>query len=120
MLGYPTQFPSVTMLDWKTGEPNARYWVLKLLLENFRPGNRLALSKSATPYVTTQGFVAVDGSRKVLLINKRESAMDIVVPGAAGGTPESVPKGAVRFRTRASQPASSVRLQTLRHPETTR
>jgi Glycosyl hydrolases family 39 len=55
LLGYPTQFPSVTMLDWKTGEPNARYGLLKLLLDNFRPGDRLAHSKSATPYVTAQG-----------------------------------------------------------------
>jgi hypothetical protein len=80
------------MLDWKTGEPNARYWVLKLLLDNFRRGDRLrlALSKSATPYVTAQGFVAADGTRKILLINKRETAMDILVPDAAGGTLESV------------------------------
>lgn len=90
LLGYPTQFPSVTMLDWKTGEPNARYWVLKLLLDNFRPGDRLALSKSATPYVSAQGFVATDGTRKILLINKRETAIDVVVPDAAGGTLESV------------------------------
>jgi len=32
----PTQFPSVTMIDWTTGRPNARYWTLKLLLVNKR------------------------------------------------------------------------------------
>ena len=30
LVGYPTQFPSVSMMDWKNGKPNARYWVLKL------------------------------------------------------------------------------------------
>ena len=30
-VGYPTQFPSVTMVDWKTGEANARFRVLELL-----------------------------------------------------------------------------------------
>jgi hypothetical protein len=40
----PDFFPSVTMMDWTTGQPNARYWVLKLLRENLgalpylRPG----------------------------------------------------------------------------------
>ena len=24
LVGYPTQFPSVTMIDWNTGKPNAR------------------------------------------------------------------------------------------------
>eukprot|EP00054_Salpingoeca_dolichothecata_P032975 m.266817 g.266817 ORF g.266817 m.266817 type:complete len:637 (+) comp31560_c0_seq1:162-2072(+) len=33
------QYPSVSLLDWRTGYGNARYWVLKLLLENFAPGD---------------------------------------------------------------------------------
>ena len=44
LVGYPTQFPGVTMIDWTTGKPNARYWVLKLLRDNFGPGNRLVAS----------------------------------------------------------------------------
>ena len=32
------QYPSVTMLDWETGAPNARYWVLKLLLDQTSVG----------------------------------------------------------------------------------
>jgi len=31
LVGYPTQFPSVSMVDWNTGKPNARLWVLRLL-----------------------------------------------------------------------------------------
>ena len=33
------QFPSVSLLDWRTGFGNARYWVLKLLIEEFAPGD---------------------------------------------------------------------------------
>ncbi len=36
LVGYPTQFPSVSMVDWDTGAPNARYRVLQLLKDNFR------------------------------------------------------------------------------------
>jgi hypothetical protein len=35
------QFPSVTLLDWRSGLGNARYWVLRLLLRHFGPGDRL-------------------------------------------------------------------------------
>ena len=41
LVGYPSQFPSVTMIDWKNGKPNARYWVLSLLKDNFHPGDQL-------------------------------------------------------------------------------
>ena len=38
LVGFPTQFPSVSMVDWNNGKPNARYWVLKLLHDNFGAG----------------------------------------------------------------------------------
>ena len=41
MVGYPSQFPGVSMVDWNTGQPNARFWVLKLLHDNFGPGDKL-------------------------------------------------------------------------------
>ena len=40
LVGYPSQFPSVSMIDWKNGKPNARYWVLSLLKDNFHPGDQ--------------------------------------------------------------------------------
>ena len=39
------QYPSVSLLDWNTGYGNARYWVLKLLIEEFAPGDKLLSSK---------------------------------------------------------------------------
>lgn len=38
LVGYPTQFPSVSMIDWRNEKPNARFQVLKLLKENFGRG----------------------------------------------------------------------------------
>ena len=29
LVGYPTQYPSVSLMDYNTGAPNARFWVLK-------------------------------------------------------------------------------------------
>lgn len=40
-LGLDPQFPSVTMLDWDTGLGNARYDVLKMLIDSFRPGDKI-------------------------------------------------------------------------------
>ena len=40
LVGYPTQFPSVSMVDWDAGLPNARYRVLQLLKDNFGPGRQ--------------------------------------------------------------------------------
>jgi hypothetical protein len=35
------QYPSVSLLSWQTGYGNARYWVLKLLLTHFAPGDSI-------------------------------------------------------------------------------
>jgi hypothetical protein len=69
MVGYPSQFPGVSMVDWTTGRPNARYWVLKLLHDNFGPGDKLVETASGVSYVYAQGFVSRDGQRKLLLVN---------------------------------------------------
>jgi hypothetical protein len=90
LLGYPTQFPSVTMLDWKTGQPNARYSVLKLLKDNFQPQDQIVETKSSTPYVFAQGFVTSQGIHKLLLVNKRERDLELSVVGAKGARMERV------------------------------
>ena len=41
LIGYPTQYPSVSMMDWTKNQPNARYWVLKLIKDSFHPGDKL-------------------------------------------------------------------------------
>jgi hypothetical protein len=71
------------MIDWKTGKPNARYWVLKLLRENFGPGDKLVETGLDSPSVYAQGFMAVDGKKKVLLVSKRDRDTQLLLPGAA-------------------------------------
>jgi hypothetical protein len=84
LVGYPTQFPSVSMVDWETGQPNARFWVLKLLRDNFGPGDKLVETHSDLSYVYAQGFVTAAGKHKVLLVNKRNRPFDVTVAGAQG------------------------------------
>ena len=31
----PGLWPSIAMLDWENAQPNARFWVLKLIVDNF-------------------------------------------------------------------------------------
>jgi hypothetical protein len=84
MVGYPSQFPGVSMVDWNTGQPNARYWVLKLLHENFGPGDKLVDTTSGIPYVYAQGFVTRDGKRKLLLVNQRDRSFDLSIAESNG------------------------------------
>ena len=75
LVGYPTQFPSVSMVDWNTGQPNARFWVLKLLHDNFGPDDKLVETHLDIPYVYAQAFVTRQGQRKLLLVNKRDRGL---------------------------------------------
>jgi hypothetical protein len=86
LVGYPTQYPSVSLVDWALNKPNARAWVLKLLRENFGPGDKLAASGPENQELFIQGFVTRDGRHKVLLVNKRDRTQIISIPGATGGS----------------------------------
>ncbi len=90
LVGYPTQFPSVSMVNWNTGQPNARFWVLKLLHDNFGPGDKLVKTDGGSAKVYAQGFVTPSGQRKLLLINRRNRPATVSLPGAAGSSEEYV------------------------------
>jgi hypothetical protein len=84
LVGYPTQYPSVSMMDWTNNKPNPRFWVLKLIKDNFHPGDSLVetgLSGAAGSDVEAQGFVTPAG-HKLLLINKRSHAIEVKLPDA--------------------------------------
>ena len=88
LVGFPTQFPSVSMVDWNNGKPNARFWVLKLLHDNIGAGDKLVEIEPVThdnPYVYTIAFVTHDGKKRVLLVNKRNRSFDVAIAGASGG-----------------------------------
>jgi hypothetical protein len=84
LVGYPSQFPSVSMVDWNTGQPNARFWVLKLLHDNFAPGDKLVETHLDNPYVYAQAFVTRQGRRKLLLVNRRDRAFEVAIPDSQG------------------------------------
>jgi len=95
LISYPGQYAGTTLVDWNTGRPNARYGVLKLLRENFGPGDKLVMTQVRLPappeagddpserdYVYAQGFVTGEQKRKILLINKRDQDFEMTIPGA--------------------------------------
>ena len=100
--GGPGLWPSISLLDWETAQPNARYWALKLILDHFRPGDKIVEASSDSGYVMTQAYVSPSGERKLLLVNKRQRDFEISLPGADGATLE-----VVDLATGSNPPASS-------------
>ncbi|QHS51064.1 glycosyl hydrolase family 39 [Edaphobacter sp. 12200R-103] len=79
LVGYPTQYPSVSMMNYKTGEPNARFWTLKLLKDNFGPGDKLADTQEDNRSLSVQAFQTSRG-RKILIVNKRLKQDQLTLP----------------------------------------
>ncbi len=90
LMGYPTQFPSVTLLDWNTGKPNARYRVLELLHQNLGSRDRPAKTTLKSTDVYAAAYVGPDGSRKILLVNKRGHPVTVSIPGCVGAEEQHV------------------------------
>jgi hypothetical protein len=83
LVGYPTQFPSVTMVNWTTGVGNARFRVLQLLKNNFAVGDKIVKVSSGTPYVYAFAAITPSGARKLLLVNKRDRDFELTLPEPA-------------------------------------
>ena len=105
LVGYPTQFPSVSLVDWETGRPNARFRVLKLLKDSFAPGDKLVHTAQPGATVYAQAFLCRGGKRRLLLVNRRDRDAEVTIPGAAGARMEVVDQ------TPAFNPASRVTLR---------
>lgn len=92
LVGYPGQFPDVSMMNWETGQPNARYWVLKMIKDNFGPGDSLVQTitgfMSGSDYVA-QAFITKHG-KKVLMLNKRNETLHVKVPDNFKGAKLSI------------------------------
>ena len=82
LVGYPTQFPDVSMMNWTTARPNARYWVLKLLHDNLGPGDELKYTSLPSQSVVSQAFLTKKGKR-LLLINKFDNNEVLKLPAGA-------------------------------------
>jgi hypothetical protein len=88
LVGFPTQYPTVSMMDWTTNKPNARFWVVKLLQDTLHPGDRMVETDLTVPNATdleAQAFLTAAG-RKLLLVNKRDVATDVPLPDAESAT----------------------------------
>ena len=84
LIGYPTQFPSVSMMNWQTNQPNARFWVLKLLKDSFHPGDTLvdtALNNRDASNLSAQAFITSSG-HSLLLVNRRNRVVEVALPDA--------------------------------------
>jgi hypothetical protein len=82
LVAHPTQIPSVSMMNWENGKPNARYWVLKLINDNFKAGDTLIqtnIGGDANGAIYSQGFKNKNSS-KILVINKRNTSINVQVP----------------------------------------
>jgi hypothetical protein len=84
LVGYPTQFPDVSMVNWNNGKPNARYSTLKLLKDNFGPGDKLVNTIVNNADIISQAFSTATG-KKILLINPRNKESKINLPAETGG-----------------------------------
>ena len=89
---FPGLFPSIAMLDWDSGEPNVRWRVLRLIHDNFAPGDKLVETPGGSEFVTMQGFVTRSGERKLLLVNRRDRDFEFQLPQGAGAKLEFVDK----------------------------
>lgn len=79
LVGYPSQYPSVSMINYVTGNPNARFWVLKLLKDHFGPGDRLVQTQESNGDLTVQAFKTARGNC-ILVVNKRPRKATLTLP----------------------------------------
>ncbi|HTV55531.1 MAG TPA: glycosyl hydrolase family 39 [Terriglobia bacterium] len=104
---YVGQFPDLALLNWQTGQPNARFTVLKLIRDNFQPGDKIVEASAGSGYVTAQGFVSPSGQRKVLLVNKSDKDFQINFPEAVGAMLKVVDVTTGPTRPAQTQPKTS-------------
>jgi hypothetical protein len=106
MVGYPTQFPSVSMMDWRTNQPNARYWVLKLIKDSFHSGDQLVETSVNSHDLSVQAFLTPRG-RKLLLANKRNRSVEVEIPDADNASARTVDEQTSDGPARIVKPASN-------------
>ena len=93
LVGYPQQFPSVSMVDWNTGQPNARFRILELVRESIAPGDLLVQDPQGAELQGRGRILGVpdrmpflhEGERRVLLVNRTGRTVSTELPGALGG-----------------------------------
>ncbi len=82
----PGTWASIALHNWDTGQPNARFWVVKLLHDNVGPGDKIVTADNPSGAIMTQAYITKNGARKLLIVNKRNHEISINLPEAKGGT----------------------------------
>jgi hypothetical protein len=85
LVGYPSQYPSVSMMNYVTAKPSARFWVLKLLKDHFGPGDRLLETRETNGDLSAQAFETPQG-KSILVVNKRPAKDTLILPANFKGT----------------------------------
>ena len=104
LIGYPTQFPSVSMMNWENNKPNARFWVLKLLKDSFYPGDSLVETAGGSKDWVAQAYLTPAG-RKMLVVNKRNRILEISLPDAGKASALTVDLSTADGPARSIKPA---------------
>lgn len=105
LVGYPTQFPSVSMMNWENNKPNARYWVLKLIKDSFHPGDKLVETSGGSSNLEAQGFITPAG-RKLLLVNRRDRPGIVTLTDSDGASALTVDEKTADGPARAVKPVA--------------
>jgi hypothetical protein len=128
LIDYPGQFAGTTLVDWDTGLPNAHYWVVKMLRDNFQPGDRMVYQTPPDEHehvdprmrLYSQGFITPRGERRILIVNKTDRPVSVNVAGAAGGNVQlvdvstaSLPRAQAMASESLQLPPSAVAVVTL-------
>ncbi|MCL2659214.1 MAG: hypothetical protein FWD64_01665 [Acidobacteriaceae bacterium] len=80
MDGYPTQCPSISMMNNDSMKPNSHYWALWLITHNFGPGDKVVATESSTENVFAQAYITPAG-RRVMLINTTDQPQTVDLAG---------------------------------------
>jgi hypothetical protein len=80
LMGFPSQYPDVTMIDWVTGKPNARFEVLRLLHDNFAVGDKMLHMNSVGRDIDAAAFQSAGDVKKLLVVNKRNRNITLQLP----------------------------------------
>jgi hypothetical protein len=87
LVGFPTQFPDVSMVNYINNKPNARFWVLKLIKDQIKAGSKLVrtgIDNNKGDDLLAQGFKDANG-KSVLLLNKRNKTQRVTLPADLKG-----------------------------------
>jgi hypothetical protein len=78
------------MVDWNNGKPNARFWALKMLKDNFSPGDKVVEVEYDNSSAAIFAVVTKEGKRRVLIVNERNHDLQISIAGLKGAELEIV------------------------------